>query len=61
MKGSHTQQTLLHLIGQGYSYSWERREHGFLASKPGMKVVAEYHNIGCAQEERPWHRVGWDL
>lgn len=61
MKGSPTQQTLLHLIGQGCSYSWERREHEFLAFKPHMEVVAEYHNIACTQEERPWHSMGWDL
>jgi hypothetical protein len=51
MKGSHTQQTLLHLIGQDRSYSWERREHGFLASKPCVKAVADYHNIGV-----PWKK-----
>lgn len=28
MKGSHTQQTLLLLIGQGHNYSWERRSSG---------------------------------
>lgn len=49
------------LARAGRSYSWERRKHGFLASKPHVKVVPEYHNIGYAQEERPWHRLGWDL